>query len=97
MDQSIIQAIRGMKLISLTYKGIDLIIEPHAYGLSAKGNELLRCYQIQGDHTSSRPHNWDLLTVSKIETLNVLSDGFASALPDYKRDDKHIPTIYAQL
>ena len=97
MNQSITQAIREMKLISLTYKGINRVVEPHAYGLSAKGNELLRCYQVQGSHTSIKQHDWDLLTVSKIENLNVLSDGFASARPDYKKNDKHIPTIYAQL
>ncbi len=97
MNQSIIHAIREMKLISLTYKGTDRVVEPHAYGVSAKGNELLRCYQIHGGHTSTKAHDWDLLTISKIENLNVLSDGFSSARPDYKRDDKHIPTIYAQL
>ena len=69
MNHSIINAIQQKKLISLSYDGITRTVEPHAYGVSSKGNELLRCFQVKGDHNSDKPHVWDLLTVSKIIAL----------------------------
>jgi hypothetical protein len=86
-----------MKRISLTYKGIRRVVEPHAYGVSLKGSELLRCYQTCGGHESARPHNWALLTVSKITSLSVLEEGFSSPRDGYRRGDEAMSTIYAQL
>jgi hypothetical protein len=97
MNHTIINAIQQKKLLSLSYDGITRTVEPHAYGVSSKGNELLRCYQVKGDHNSDKPHVWDLLTVSKIIALTDTGEHFAGARPDYKRDDKAMQTIYAQL
>jgi len=97
MNQTIINAILQKKLLSLSYDGITRTVEPHAFGVSSKGNELLRCYQVKGDHNSEKPHAWDLLTVSKIGALSDTGENFASARPDYKQNDKAMQTIYAQL
>lgn len=97
MNQMIIDAIQQKKLLSLSYDGIARTVEPHAYGVSSKGNELLRCYQIRGGHNSEKPHVWDLLTVSKIVALADTGESFGSARPDYKQNDKAMQTIYAQL
>ena len=97
MRNTIINAIQQKKLLSLTYDGIARTVEPHAYGLCRNGNELLRCYQIKGGHNSYTPHDWDLLTVSKILALTDTGVHFAGARPDYKQDDKAMQTIYAQL
>src|SRR5664279_3427099 len=69
MNNTIITAIKNQEVLSLTYDGISREVEPHAYGFSNKGNELLRCYQISGGHHAERPHEWELLTVSKISAL----------------------------
>jgi len=97
MHQSIIKAIHEKKLITLIYSGLPRIVEPHAYGVSTKGNDILRCYQVRGEHTSDIPHEWNLFTVSKIIDLGVLQDGFSGPRPGYNRDDKAMTTIYAQL
>ena len=97
MRNTIIGAIHQKKLLSLSYDGITRTVEPHAYGVSSKGNELLRCYQVRGGHNSEKPHTWDLLTVSKIIALTDTGENFASARPDYKQNDKAMQTIYAQL
>ncbi|KFN38235.1 hypothetical protein KN63_05030 [Smithella sp. F21] len=97
MNHTIINAIQQKKLLSLSYDGITRTVEPHAYGVSSKGNELLRCYQVRGGHGSEKPHDWDLLTVSKIVALTDTEEHFSGARPDYKRDDKAMQTIYAQL
>jgi hypothetical protein len=97
VNQTIINAIQQKKLLSLSYDGIAPIVEPHVYGVSKKGNELLRCYQVEGGHNSDKPHEWELLTVSKISSLSDTGRNFSDARPDYKRDDKTMQTIYAQL
>ena len=97
MNQTIIQAIKETRLLSLTYKGLNRVVEPHAYGVSTAGNEILRCYQVEGGHTSEKHHNWDLLTVSKISSLSLHTSCFEGARPDYKRGDKAMTTIFAQL
>lgn len=44
--------------------------ENHMRTVSAgTGTSCLRCYQISGGHNSERPHDWELLTVSKITAL----------------------------
>jgi hypothetical protein len=97
MNDTIINAIQHLEILSLTYDGIPREVEPHAYGISNKGNELLRCYQISGGHSSERPHEWELLTVSKISALANTGTRFSGPRPDYKRGDKAMATIYQEL
>lgn len=97
MNPTIIQSIQERKLLSLTYEGLLRTVEPHAYGISTQGNEILRCYQIEGSHNSDIPHDWVLLAVSKILDLTLLQTSFSGPRPKYNRDDKAMTTIYAQL
>ncbi|RZA12839.1 MAG: hypothetical protein EOP10_30730 [Proteobacteria bacterium] len=92
----IITAIENKQLLSLTYKGLHRTVEPHAVGRSSTGNDVLRCYQITGAHTESG-HDWNILTVAKIENLALTGQNFMAAQPDYKRGDKGMVTIYAEL
>ena len=58
--------------------------------------DLLRCYQIVGGHRSEKPHSWELLKIEKISGLS-LGSPFSGPRPEYKRGDKAMSTIYAQL
>ena len=93
---TIIDAIQNRQALSLTYDNIDRIVEPHAYGKASTGNELLRCYQTSGGHSSDTPHDWNLMNIKKITNLSV-SGTFSSTRPGYKQGDKALSTIYAQL
>ena len=97
MNETIIDAIKQTKVLSLVYDGITRQVEPHAYGVSKKGNELLRCFQIAGGHNTERPHDWELLTVEKITALANTGVAFAGPRPDYKKGDKAMATIYLEL
>lgn len=97
MNDTIITAIRRQEVLSLTYDGIPREVEPHAYGISNKGNELLCCYQVSGGHNAERPHEWELLAVSKISALATTGTRFSGPRPDYKRGDKAMATIYQEL
>jgi hypothetical protein len=97
MNHTIIDAIKRRNILSLTYDGIPREVEPHAYGVSTHGKELLRCYQISGGHDSERRHDWELLAVSSITALANTGATFAGPRPKYKRADKAMATIYQEL
>ena len=99
MNSIIVDAIRNRKVLSLTYEGIARTVEPHAYGVTTTGNEVLRCYQVEGVHRNKtgKPHDWDLLIVLKIHGLSAPGTTFSSARPGYKKGDKAMTTIYAEL
>ena len=97
MNQTIVSAISGLKVLSLSYDGVARKVEPHAYGVSTAGHDVLRCYQIAGAHRSGKPHDWELLTVSKISALALTGDSFSGPRPGYKRGDKGMTRIYVEL
>jgi hypothetical protein len=97
MNTIITNAINNQTVLALTYKDIAREVEPHAYGRGTSGNDLLRCYQIAGGHTSDKPHSWELLIIDEISGLSDTGRAFGGARPEYKRNDKAMSTIYAQL
>lgn len=96
MLQIIINAIENRYVLSFTYSGINRIVEPHAVGVSRAGHDALRCFQIQGDHVKFG-HEWDFCEISKMSHLRATGEHFSGERPGYKRGDKHMTTIYAEL
>jgi len=96
MNTIILDAIKNQHVLSVTYKGIPRKVEPHAYGNSSAGNDLLRCFQTHGQHTTPG-HDWELLTVSKMVALSDTEETFAGPRSGYRRGDKATRTIYAEL
>mgnify|MGYP000952986836 CR=1 FL=1 len=96
MLQTIVDAIQNRKILSFTYSGINRVVEPHAVGVSRSGNDVLRCYQIQGGHTAPG-HEWDLCKICNMSNLSATGEIFMGERPGYSRGDKHMVTIYAEL
>jgi hypothetical protein len=96
LKTTLINAIVNRECLSVTYGGLQRIIQPVAVGISRAGNEVLRCYQIAGGHIASG-HDWDLLDLSKITGLSTTGKHFQDNPPGYRRGDKGMTTIYAQL
>ena len=97
MSGIITNAINRRSTLALTYQGIRREVEPHVYGRGTSGNDLLRCFQIAGGQASMKPSSWELLVVDQISGLSETGRMFAGARPDYRRDDKEMARIYAQL
>lgn len=97
MNKLIIDAITNKQLIDLHYSGYSRTVEPHAYGVDKNGVEKLRCYQVAGGSASHDPVNWKILTVDEMFSVHTTGRGFAGARLDYKRGDKAMQIIYAQL
>jgi hypothetical protein len=96
MPQTIINAIRNREYLAFTYSGYSRIVQPAAVGVSRAGNDVFRCYQTAGGHVTPG-HEWDLCDLSKISNLRATGEHFVGEPPQYKRGDKGMSTIYAEL
>jgi hypothetical protein len=94
--QTIINAIRNREYLAFTYSGYSRIVQPAAVGISRDGNQALRCYQTAGGHVKPG-HEWDFCLLSKISGLRTTGEHFVADPPGYKKDDKHMSTIYSEL
>lgn len=96
MDTEIVNAIRNQNLIEFYYDGGSRTVEPHCYGLTTAGNEGLRAFQVDG-YSSSGKMGWKMFDMDKASSLTVLDDSFSSPRPGYKRGDRGMSKIFAQL
>ncbi len=96
MHDLLTQAIKARKYISFTYSGLQREGQPAALGTSRTGKAVLRCYQTAGGHIQPG-HEWDLLELSGIHDLKVLEKTFPADPPGYKKGDKHMTLISAEL
>lgn len=96
MRHIIEDAIRHRRYLTFTYKGIPRVVQPTAIGVSSAGNEVLRCFQTEGAHNTDG-HDWNLCTLTQITGLLVTAKTFEAPPPGYKRGDKGMVKIYAEL
>lgn len=98
MNSEIVRAIRERKLIKLNYDPGERLVEPHVYGESKDGNNLLRCFQVSGASASNEHKDWKLFRTDKISGLAVQADGFSGPRQGYNPDDPAMKgQIYAAL
>ena len=98
MNSLIMQAITGKHLIQLNYPPGLRVVEPHAYGINAHGNEFLRAFQVSGVSASGEHIDWKLFRVDRINSLTMLPEVFEDARPGYRRGDSAMTKeIYVEL
>lgn len=97
MNTEIKNAVETKAILEFTYDGHHRVIEPHAHGVSTAGNEVLRCYQIAGGSVHGTVPGWHLMKISKMINIVTTNSHFDVPRPEYKRGDKGMSTIYAQL
>ena len=95
MNTEITNAINNQNVITFDYDGESRTVEPHCYGLTTKGNEAIRAYQVDG-YSSSGKMGWKLYDLSKSDSIEVLEDTF-NVRPDYKSGDKGMSEIYCEI
>ena len=98
VNESIIRAINGKRLIKLVYSPGARVVEPHTYGINVHGNELLRAFQIRGASSSGERRGWKLFRLDRIASMAVLSDEFQGPRQGYVRGDRAMTQqIFAEL
>ena len=88
MNQTILNAVRNMQTLTFWYHGESRTVDPHCYGRDGKGHDAIRAYQ--------HGKGWRLFHVHELRSLSAGSQGFRPQ-NDYKRNDKAMDRIYAQV
>lgn len=106
MLQTIIKSIRDREVLGFVYNGFARVVEPHAVGISITGNSVLWCFQTQGggvaqsqiafDHVMLG-YEWDLFELSQIANLHSTGRHFVGERYGYKRGNRHMASIFAEL
>ena len=97
MNQIFCDAIKNRNILEFTYKGHYRVVEPHAYGLSLRGNEMLRCFQVGGTSHSGKVPCWRPILVSQITSLVVTEKHFEDVRDGYKKGDRGMSKIFCEL
>lgn len=96
MRQRIMDAINNKRVLTFQYDGHSRVVEPHTVGITTAGNPALRCFQTAGTHVRW-DHDWNLCTFDKIINLQETGDSFQSPRPGYKKGDRGMSVIHAEL
>lgn len=96
MNPLIIDAIHKRHLLSLWWQGGLRTVQPHAYGINTRGNEMLRCWQVSGYSRSNKVPGWKPILVGGVHSITLLDDNFEQHA-EYKKNDRHLITIFAQV
>jgi hypothetical protein len=94
---SIASAIQSRNLLSFVYDGFLRTVEPHTFGVDAKGHAALRAYQVAGGSESGEYVGWKLFHANEMHSVAVQHQTFSGPRPGYKRGDKAFASIRAQL
>lgn len=97
MNKDICIAIELKKIIEFYYNGGKRTVEPFCYGISRKGNELLRAFQTGGYSESGDPVHWKLFSVKKMSNITITDEEFSGNRPEYKPDDSAMEDIYCNI
>ncbi len=96
MNKIIKQSVINKNIIKFTYNKFKREVEPYCYGISKKGNQVLRGYQIDGE-SSTEKYGWKLFDVSKIDDLQITDRIFSDIRKEYSENDKSMSLIYCQI
>ena len=97
MNSKISEAIKTMAIVQFDYHGEKRVVEPHCHGITGKGNEALRGYQVDGGTISGNPSPWRLFNVADIINFEITDHTFDGPRSDYNPNDKSMTRIYCCL
>jgi hypothetical protein len=96
MTDIVSMAIKNHQLLQFYYDGGIRAVEPHCYGLTTKGNEGLRAFQVSG-YSSTTTLGWKMFDLSKATSIIILDQTFVNPRVGYKRGDKGMKTIFSEI
>jgi len=89
-------AIEHKKMLSLTYFDLVRIVEPYMYGVHTNGQQVLYCYQTDGDSCVEQ-EGWREFFLFQIHDVLLLSDDFCETRDGYRNHISDLSTIFCQI
>lgn len=96
MNQVLIDAINDGQVLCFYHEHLLREVEPYAYGLNPKGEEVLRGFQTGGQSKSGRVPCWRTFEVGKIQNIYLAGREFPGNRPDYRVEDNDLTKVFAQ-
>ena len=96
MNLRICLAIRNRNLLEVYYEGGVRTIEPYAYGINRRGDEVLKAYQLEG-YSLTETMGWKTFCMGKLRVVKFLLDAYESPRPEYRLNDSQLSKIFCQL
>lgn len=87
MIEDYVAAIRQRRTLLVNYAPGAREIEPHAVGVGADGQHLLRAFQTDGASASGEHINWKLFRLDRFGGPPKLAGKFPGPRPGYRRGD----------
>jgi hypothetical protein len=93
---AICDAIRLRHVLRITYRGGVREVEPHVYGRSGTGDELLRAYQLRGASRSGTT-GWKMFRVEDISSVVMTFEPFDAPRAGYDPADAVITFLNCRI
>jgi len=90
------EAIKRRKVVEFRYAGTMRTVEPHCYGVSRAGNQVLRAYET-GEIGSGRSTGWRLFNVNKMVDMRDTGRVFGENRPGYNPKDRGMALVHCNL
>ena len=90
----LVTAIREKRLVRLTFRGKERVVEPHDYGVQ-NGTDRLLAYQLAASSTPAR--GWRLFGIAEISALALLGETFPGNRPAASGKHHQWERIYARV
>jgi len=97
MNNVICDAIHRRSVITFYYNGGMRTVEPHCYGISTAGNDVLRGYQTGGYSESGNSVGWKMYEVAGMTNIQISGNTFNQNRPGYNPNDKGMSVIHCHV
>lgn len=91
------EALTAGKRLGITYDGLTRVVEVHAVGQTAKGEPIMRAWQVRGGSRSGNPEPWRIFRLDRTWQYAVLDERSEAPRSGYKRGDRAIAVIRCQI
>jgi hypothetical protein len=96
MNVVLCDAIREHRLVRFVYDGYERIVEPHVYGRTRTGRELLAGWLVGGWSASEPEPGWRTYRVEAMHDVVAAAQRFAPLRVRFPREDHRFEEIYCQ-
>jgi hypothetical protein len=96
--QQAIEAMQSGVVLRLTYSGgYTRDVEVHAVGVSLSGQEVMRCWQLRGDGGPVEAPGWTFARLDEPRMVTRTGEKSKAPRAGYKRGDRALRRVIAQI
>ncbi|HXS05331.1 MAG TPA: hypothetical protein VN723_00970 [Rhizomicrobium sp.] len=83
--------------LELIYDGLMRLVEVHAVGESTAGHAVMRVWQVEGGSNTKSGLGWRLLRLDEVRSVTLTSRSSNAPRAGYKRGDRDMRVVFAEL